>query len=101
MAIQHLDSLAEELIKTGIMTNHEKVQPGVWKGDIDGSRVFNRDETPQAIRYGVDGTANNLAYCPKEERCTDIMTLEIFTISTDLWKKVTISSATRLKMTMF
>ena len=73
MVIQHLDSLAEELIKTGIMTNYEKVQPGVWKCDIDGSREFNRDETPQAIHYGVDGTANNLAYCPKGDRCTDIM----------------------------
>ena len=59
MAIQQLDSLADDLIKTGIMTNYEKVQPGVWKGDVDGSRVINRDETPQAIRYGVDGTANN------------------------------------------
>ena len=72
MAIEHIDSLADELIKTGIMKNYEQVSPGVWKGDIDGSRVFNRDETPQAIRYGVDGTANNLAYCSKGETCQQI-----------------------------
>ena len=55
------------------MTNYKKVCPGVWEGDIDGTRVFNRDETPQAIRYGVDGSAKNLAYCGKGEKCSDIL----------------------------
>jgi hypothetical protein len=33
--------------------------------------VFNHDETPQFINYGVDGTANNiLYYAGKGERCT-------------------------------
>ena len=73
MAINHLDSLADELIRKGIMTNYKKVCPGVWEGDIDGTRVFNRDETPQAIRYGVDGSAKNLAYCGKGEKCSDIL----------------------------
>ena len=73
MAIAHIDSLAEELISKGIMTNYSQVEPGVWIGDIDGSRVFNRDETPQAIRYGVDGTAKNLAYCGKGESCTEVV----------------------------
>ena len=73
MAIAHIDSLAEELIGKGIMTNYNQVRPGVWNGEIDGSRVFNRDETPQAIRYGVDGSAKNLAYCGKGESCSEMM----------------------------
>ena len=73
MATQHLDSLAQELIIKGIMTNYEQIAPGEWKGDIDCSRIFNRDEIPQAIRYGVDGTAKNLAYCPKGEICANIL----------------------------
>ena len=73
MAIAHLDSLAEELISKGIFTNAEQIKPGVWTGDIDGSRVFNRDETPQAIRYGVDGSANNLAFCGSGENCNELI----------------------------
>ena len=73
MAIAHIDSLAEEFISKGIMTNYVQVKPGVWTGNIDGSRVFNRDETPQAIRYGVDGTAKNLAYCGKGESCNELI----------------------------
>ena len=38
------DSLAEELIAC-IMTNYEKLDNGIWDGDIDTSRVFNFDET--------------------------------------------------------
>ena len=73
MAISHLDSLAEELISKGIFTNAKQIKPGVWTGVIDGSRVFNRDETPQAIRYGVDGTAKNLAFCGKGESCSELI----------------------------
>ena len=73
MAIAHIDSLAEELIGKGIFMDAEQVKPGVWTGVIDGSRVFNRDETPQAIRYGVDGGANNLAYCGKGESCSEMV----------------------------
>ena len=72
MAIEHIDSLAEELIMTGIMTNYKQIRPDVWNGNVDGAPVFNRDETPQAICYGEDGTANNLAYCSKGERCVEI-----------------------------
>ena len=38
MAVKHLDELAEELISAKIMTNHQKVAPGIWDGQIDLSR---------------------------------------------------------------
>ena len=72
MAIDHLDALADEMIRLHIMKNAEKVAPGEWTGDIDVNRVYNCDETPQAINYGSDGHINNLAYCPKGEECTKV-----------------------------
>ena len=35
------DSLAEELIACGLMTNYEKLDNGIWDGDKDTSCVFN------------------------------------------------------------
>ena len=49
MACEHLDNLAKELIDAGIMTNAEQDDNGIWRGDIDTSRIFNCDETPQFI----------------------------------------------------
>ena len=69
MAIEHIDGLAEELIATGIFKNAAKVDPGVWNGEIDTSRVFNHDETPQFVNYGVDGTPNGLVFAAKGEAC--------------------------------
>ena len=70
MATALLDSLANDLIEIGIMTNYEQILRGVWKVDIDGSRLLNRNEIPQEIRYG---SANNLAYCPKGEQFVEIV----------------------------
>ena len=58
MVVNHLDALAAELIKTGIFTNSTQDEPGKWSGVIDTSRVFNHDETPQFVNYGIDGTAS-------------------------------------------
>ena len=58
-----------ELISTGIFINAVKVGPGVWVGDIDLSRIFNHDETPQFINYGVDGIPNGLVYAGRGEAC--------------------------------
>ena len=57
MAMSHLDDLAAELILTGIFTNATQIEPGVWDGSIDTSRIYNHDETPQFVRYGDDGAA--------------------------------------------
>ena len=65
----HLDELAEELIATGIMVDGKQTEAGVWEGNIDLRRVYNHDETPQFINYGVDGTANGLVYAGKVESC--------------------------------
>ena len=69
MAIQHLDELAEELISCGIFKDAEKIQGGIWMGLIDLRRLFNHDETPQFVDYGVDGTQAGLLYCGKGEEC--------------------------------
>ena len=69
MAINHLDALAEELIELGIFKDAVKVEPGVWTGVIDLSRVLNTDETPQHINYTVDGTSRNFFYAGKGEEC--------------------------------
>jgi hypothetical protein len=46
-----------------------KVGPGVWEGDIDLKHIFNHDETPQFINYGVDGTPNGLVYAGRGKTC--------------------------------
>ena len=61
----HIDSLATELVSAGIMKDGDMLEDDKWKGTIDGIRVFNHDETPQFINYGVDGTARNIFYCGK------------------------------------
>lgn len=61
MASSHLDALAKELIDVGILTNTKQVAPGVWTGQINTSRVFNQDETPQFINLlmpGVESLVN-------------------------------------------
>ena len=69
MAESHIDELAQELISAGIFTNSKKIHPGKWTGHIDMSRVFNHDETPQMINYGVDGTASGKVFGSTGESC--------------------------------
>jgi hypothetical protein len=69
MACEYLDSLAKELIDAGIMTNAVQDDTGIWRGDIDTSRIFNCDETPQFINYGVDGTCTGLVYAGRGDAC--------------------------------
>ena len=69
MACSDLDELADELIKSGIMTNAEQCESGEWKGTIDTTRVFNHDDTPQFINFGVDGSVNGLVYAGRGETC--------------------------------
>ena len=58
MACAHIDKLAIELQEAGKMANAVQVAPGKWKGNVDMTRVYNHDETPQFVNYGVDGTAS-------------------------------------------
>ena len=51
------------------MPTRKQAAPGVWTGQINTSRVFNHDETPQFINYGVDGTPNGLVYAGRRESC--------------------------------
>ena len=70
MVRQYLDDLAEELIWTGIFMNAKQIEPGVWTGSIDTSHMFNHDEMPQFIDYGVSSSATRvLTYCGRGEKC--------------------------------
>ena len=73
MATEHIDDLANELIRLGIFTNAEQQGPGQWTGRVDRSRIFNFDETPQFVNYGVDGTANGLVYAGRGEECKEMI----------------------------
>ena len=65
MACEHLDGLAAELENANILCNGKQLEPGVWSGTVDTSRIFNNDETPQFVNYGVDGTPSGLVYAEK------------------------------------
>ena len=74
-AVEHIDDLATELSQCGIMKDAVKEKDGTWRGVIeDPRRVLNHDETPQFINYdAVDGTARNIFYCAKGERCSGLI----------------------------
>ena len=57
------------MITCGIFINAKKIESGVWTGETDTRRVFNHDEVPQFINYGVDATVSGLAYAAKGESC--------------------------------
>ena len=57
------------MIRCGIMKDSKKLSGGIWEGEIDTNRIFNHDETPQFVNYGVDGIALGLVYAGKGETC--------------------------------
>ena len=69
MVCNHLNELAEELIECNNFIDGNQLETGVWKGDIDTARIYNHDETPHLINYGVDGTPNGLVYAGRRESC--------------------------------
>ena len=69
MTIQHLDELAEECIECGIFRNTTKMEPGIWSGALDTNSIYNHDEMPQFINYGINGHANGLVNCTEGEKC--------------------------------
>ena len=74
MAEAHLDGLAEEQIQAGIFTNANQTGPGVWEGDVDTTRIYNHDETPQFVNYGVDGSAGGFVYGARGEEVKKMIT---------------------------
>ena len=72
ITILYPDALAAELIEVGIFTNAVQEERGVWTGNIDTERIFNHDETPQFINYGVDGTPNGLVYAGRGDSCNKL-----------------------------
>ena len=73
MAEKHINELAEELMKADIFKDATMQKSGVWSGEIDASRIYNHDETPQFIQYGIDGTPSGLYYAGKGETCQKLI----------------------------
>lgn len=72
-AISYLDELAHLLIKLGI-AQLDKVEPGVWHGNVDLSRIWAHDETPQFINYGDSGQSKVKIYGGAGEDCNRMST---------------------------
>ena len=68
-----VDAPAVELVEAGIMTEANKLKSGIWTGNIDTTRIFNQDETPQFVNYGVDGTPSGLVFAGKGETCSKLL----------------------------
>ena len=64
-ACNHLNELTKELIKTNIFIGAIQLKTG----DIDTTRVYNHDGTPQFVNYGVKSNPNGLVYPGKGESC--------------------------------
>nr|XP_012555486.2 uncharacterized protein LOC105843975 [Hydra vulgaris]XP_047127538.1 uncharacterized protein LOC105843975 [Hydra vulgaris] len=65
----HLDNLTKELVICGIMVEENQKVSDHWTSQIDLSRIFNHDETPQFVSYGVNGSPSRLLYGGRGERC--------------------------------
>ena len=51
------------------MANYEKLDNGIWDGDVDTLQVLNFDKTPQFISYVVDATQSGCVYAARGESC--------------------------------
>jgi len=51
----------------------KQIEPGKWKGDIDTTRIWAHDETPQFIRYSNSGKSRELVFGGKGEDCTKLI----------------------------
>ena len=49
------------------MANYEKLDNGIWDGDVDTLQVLNFDKTPQFISYVVDATQSGCVYAARGE----------------------------------
>ena len=72
MAIDYLDSLAKLLIETGIAPELKKTDPGIWVGEIDVTRIWAHDETPQLINYNASGQSKKKIFAGTSEDCSEL-----------------------------
>ena len=77
----HLNKLAEELIKTNIFIDAIQLETG----DIDTTRVYNHDETLQFVNYGVDGNPNGLVCVGEGESCQRMIRENRESITVDIF----------------
>ena len=72
-AIQYIDDRAAHLIQVGIVPDLVKVEPGVWKGHVDVSRIWAHDETPQFINFSSTGQSKKNIYAGSGQDCNIIL----------------------------
>ena len=73
MAIEYINELAEELMVAENATNMQQIAPGKWKGNIDTSRIWAHDETPQFISFNNSGQSRKLIIGAKGENCSKLI----------------------------
>ena len=73
--MEYIDYLAGHFIGLGIAPDLIKQEPGVWKGDMDLSRIWAHDETPQFINFSSTGQSKKKIYAGTGHDC-NIMTKE-------------------------
>ena len=72
MAIDYLDALAQLLIEVEIAPDLRKTAPGIWEGDVDVTRIWAHDETPQFINYKVSGQSKKKIFAGSGDDCAEL-----------------------------
>jgi len=73
MAIDYLDELAKLLIEVGIAPDLKQKSPGIWEGEVDVSKIWAHDETPQFINFNASGQSKkNLIYAGSGDDCAEL-----------------------------
>ena len=72
MAIDYLDALARLLIDVNIAPDLRQTAPGVWEGEVDLTRIWAHDETPQFINFNASGQSRKKVYAGSGHDCTKL-----------------------------
>ena len=72
MAVDYLDELAKLLIEVGIAPHLKQIAPGIWEGEVDVSRIWAHDETPQFINFNASGQSKKKIFAGSGDDCAEL-----------------------------
>ena len=72
MAIDYLNELAKLLIEVGIAPDLKQKSPGIWEGEVDVSRIWAHDETPQFINFNASGQSKKKIFAGSGDDCAEL-----------------------------
>ena len=72
MAIEYLDEFAKPLIEVGIAPDLKQSSPGIWEGEVDVSRIWAHDETPQFINFNASGQSKKKIFAGSGDDCAEL-----------------------------